>query len=47
MFWQIDNGVPVFLKGGISDKILYLGTSVGVIFGLVLSGQALYKIATK
>lgn len=46
-FWQIDDGVPVYLKSGAGDKILYLATSIGVIVGLGLSGQAFYKLLTK
>lgn len=43
--YQLDDGIPVFLKGGAPDKILF-GTTVALcIFGLGYGSTIIYELA--
>lgn len=42
---QIDNGVPVHLKGGMMDYVLYYATLLGCGIGLGMCGHYYYTAA--
>lgn len=44
-FYQIDNGIPVWLKAGARDKILYQISLWGCITGFIMSWVECFKIA--
>ncbi|KAL3268180.1 hypothetical protein HHI36_007306 [Cryptolaemus montrouzieri] len=44
---QVDDGVPVYIKGGIGDKILLGISCVLVVLGLVDGFYSMYRLATK
>ncbi|XP_053314607.1 cytochrome c oxidase subunit 7A2, mitochondrial [Spea bombifrons] len=39
--FQEDNGIPVYLKGGFGDNLIYRGTMVLTVLG---TGYALYEL---
>ncbi|XP_050515453.1 cytochrome c oxidase subunit 7A2, mitochondrial [Diabrotica virgifera virgifera] len=43
---QVDDGVPVHLKGGVKDKLLYQFTLLLTVVGLGMSAEAIYRIMT-
>jgi hypothetical protein len=45
IFWQVDDGRLVHLKGGLVDKLLYQLTMALCVVGLGLSGKVLYDLS--
>ncbi|XP_044744551.1 uncharacterized protein LOC123306564 [Coccinella septempunctata] len=45
--FQVDDGLPVWLKGGFKDKLLFQITIIGLLVCLVMSGQVLYELTTR
>ncbi|KAK4885386.1 hypothetical protein RN001_001657 [Aquatica leii] len=45
--FQIDDGVPVYLKGGFTDRIFFQATAATTLVGLVMSLQVFYILANK
>ena len=43
--FQRDDGVPVYLKAGFRDRIMYIGTLASVIFGSLCSYYTLITMA--
>ncbi|XP_022913062.1 cytochrome c oxidase subunit 7A, mitochondrial-like [Onthophagus taurus] len=43
----IEDHVPVYLKGGVGDKIIYIATVGLTLLGLGMSGEVLYKLSFK
>lgn len=43
----MEDGTPVYIKAGLFDRVLYLTTMGLVIVGTGLSGQVIFKLATK
>ncbi|KAK7789178.1 hypothetical protein R5R35_006798 [Gryllus longicercus] len=43
--FQVEDGVPVHLKGGAMDKILYQATIFLCAIGLGMSGHLFYKLS--
>ncbi|KAG5870988.1 hypothetical protein JTB14_013459 [Gonioctena quinquepunctata] len=44
---QVDDGVPIHLKRGFGDKLLYQFTVLCTLVGLGLSGQTIFKLTFK
>lgn len=47
LLFQIDDGVPVHLKGGLKDKLLVSLTWVLIGLGLAGSGETVYTLLKK
>ncbi|KAL3289003.1 hypothetical protein HHI36_003446 [Cryptolaemus montrouzieri] len=45
--FQVDDGLPVWLKGGVKDKILLQLTLILLVVGLGMSGQVMYELVMK
>ncbi|KAF2901763.1 hypothetical protein ILUMI_04421 [Ignelater luminosus] len=45
--FQVDDGVPVYIKGGMLDKILYQATVAGTTVGVILGIQVFLTLANK
>ncbi|KAL3289264.1 hypothetical protein HHI36_003694 [Cryptolaemus montrouzieri] len=45
--FQIEDGTPVYLKGGIGDKILFGITCILTAGGLVMCGDLIYRLTNK
>jgi hypothetical protein len=45
IFWQVDDGQLVHLKGGILDRLLYQVTLALCAVGVGLSGKVLYELS--
>ncbi|KAF5280074.1 hypothetical protein FQA39_LY18158 [Lamprigera yunnana] len=45
--FQEDNGIPVYLKGGRFDRVLYQATLVLLAITLGMSAEVIYTMATK
>jgi hypothetical protein len=45
IFWQVDDGQLVHVKGGVVDRILYQLTLGLCVVGLGLSGKVLYDLS--
>ncbi|XP_056637584.1 cytochrome c oxidase subunit 7A2, mitochondrial-like [Diorhabda carinulata] len=43
---QVDDGVPVHLKAGLGDKLLYQFTALLTLVGVGMSFETLYRIIT-
>lgn len=43
--YQMDNGVPVHLKAGLRDVLLYRGTAIGVVIGYAYSVYCIIAMA--
>ncbi|XP_045483370.1 cytochrome c oxidase subunit 7A, mitochondrial [Harmonia axyridis] len=42
--FQVDDGLPVWLKGGLRDKILFQITLIGLLVCLVMTGDVFYQL---
>lgn len=42
---QVEDGIPSYMKGGFSDRILFGTTLILTAVGLVMSGEVLYKLS--
>lgn len=45
--FQVEDCVPVYLKAGLRDRLLYNGTLILLLAGTVMSVQTLYQLVVK
>ncbi|KAB0804571.1 hypothetical protein PPYR_01541 [Photinus pyralis] len=45
--FQVDDGVPIFLKAGLRDRVLYRATAALTFVGMAMSAQVLYSLAIR
>ncbi|XP_065167080.1 cytochrome c oxidase subunit 7A2, mitochondrial-like [Atheta coriaria] len=43
--YGVEDGIPSYMKGGFSDRILFGTTLILTAVGLVMSGEVLYKLS--
>ncbi|KAK5647544.1 hypothetical protein RI129_002436 [Pyrocoelia pectoralis] len=45
--FQVDDGVPIYLKAGFRDRLLFRTTAALTLIGTALSAQVLYTLAVR